>query len=237
MDLCVVNARGFASRADHEDGKITSNPFGEDGTPAILLSADTIRSSNRASLCCGLPCGGRPSRAAARSLSAHRIDPADGALFRPQDQAGSCAGETRCLIRIRLLLAVSIPGRMVMQIIKNLNRKFLFVPSTIFVLFAALIPALAESVTDRSTPPITPGPSQLLNNYWDTYVKGQYWRSILRGVFRAIQPSMLIDEEQTGQSFDETFSTPTNDNHCGPRRCQWRNVGMGVVCMTTICAG
>jgi hypothetical protein len=27
-------------RADHEDGKIVSNSFGEDGTPAILLSAD-----------------------------------------------------------------------------------------------------------------------------------------------------------------------------------------------------
>lgn len=43
VDLCVVDMRGFETLA-HEQGKrVLPNPYIADGTPAILLSADTSR--------------------------------------------------------------------------------------------------------------------------------------------------------------------------------------------------
>jgi len=47
VDLCVVHARGFEARATDDGKKIFPNPFVHNGTPAILLSADTSRSATQ----------------------------------------------------------------------------------------------------------------------------------------------------------------------------------------------
>ena len=42
-DLCIVDPRGFEALARAEGKKIIANPFRQNGTSAILLSADTSR--------------------------------------------------------------------------------------------------------------------------------------------------------------------------------------------------
>ena len=42
-DLCVVDPRGFEALAKAEGKKVIANPFRQDGTAAVLLSADTSR--------------------------------------------------------------------------------------------------------------------------------------------------------------------------------------------------
>jgi DNA-binding response OmpR family regulator len=42
-DLCIVDPRGFEALARTEGKKVISNPFRQDGTAAVLLSADTSR--------------------------------------------------------------------------------------------------------------------------------------------------------------------------------------------------
>lgn len=42
-DLCVVDPRGFEALANAEGKQVIANPFRQDGTSAVLLSADTSR--------------------------------------------------------------------------------------------------------------------------------------------------------------------------------------------------
>lgn len=43
VDLCVVDMRGFEALIREDGRKVLPNPYLADGTPAILLSADTSR--------------------------------------------------------------------------------------------------------------------------------------------------------------------------------------------------